>query len=249
MTTIAVMWTNVDRAIRALRLRKGWSQEALGAQAGVSREMISRAERGGVAGMTLQSIDRIAAALGASVLVMVRWQGEQLDRLMDAAHAALQETVAALLASLGWEVRVEVSFNQYGDRGRIDLVAYHPDLRILLVIEIKSALGDIQETLGRLDIKVRLARRIARDLGWTDVAAVIPALVIGDSRLARRTVGAHVALFARYAVRGRTALAWLRRPAPPMPTGLLWFANRPDSHGVTTRRPSRAPKRRDSHVA
>lgn len=243
------MWTNADRAVRFLRLGKGWAQETLGSRAAVSREMVSRLERGDLSGMTLDSIDRIARALGGTVQLTIRWQGEQLDRLMDAAHAALQQAVAEVLAGLGWEVRVEVSFNHFGDRGRIDLVAYHAGLRILLIVEIKSALGDLQETLGRLDVKARLGRHVAKDLGWTDVTAVIPTLVIGDARLARRTVAGHEALFARYGSRGRSALAWLRNPAQPMPTGLLWFANRPDSHGATNARSRRAPKRPDSQVA
>lgn len=242
------MFTNVERAVRFLRLRKGWPQRALGGRAGVSREMISRAERGDVSGMTLGSIDRIAGALGASVHLQMRWQGEQLDRLMDAAHAALQQVVAEFLTAMGWVVRVEVSFNHYGDQGRVDVLAHHPRLRVLLIVEIKSALGDLQETLGRLDVKVRLGRKLAAELGW-DAVAVVPALVIGDSRLARRTVAAHAALFGRYDVRGRAALGWLRRADERIPTGLLWFASRPDSHQATIGRRRRAPKRPVSHEA
>lgn len=196
--------------------------------------------------MTLGSIDRIAQALGASVQVRLQWQGEQLDRLIDAAHAAMQQSVADLLRGMGWEVRVEVSFNHFGDRGRVDLLAHQPRRRILLIIEIKSALGDLQETLGRLDVKARLGRVLASDLGWTDVAAIVPVLVIGDSRLTRRTIAAHGALFARYPRRGRAALAWLHRPAEPIPTGLLWFANRPNSHQATNSRGERAPRRLSS---
>lgn len=225
------MYTNVQRAVRFLRLKNGWPQHALGNRADVSREMISRMERGELRGMTLGSIDRIAEALGASVHVQLRWQGEQLDRLMDAAHAAMQQGVAELLTSLGWIVRVEVSFNHYGDRGRVDIVAFQPMLRILLIFEIKSALGDLQETLGRLDMKVRVGRQIARDLGWVDVRMVIPALVIGDSRLARRTIATHASLFERYEIRGRAALAWLRRPSSTTPRGLLWFPTVPNHSG------------------
>ena len=209
--------------------------------------MVSRLERGKVKGMTLGSIDRIAEALGASVHLQLQWQGEQLDRLIDAAHAAIQQSVAEVLTSLGWVVRAEVSFNHYGDRGRVDILAFHPTPRVLLIVEIKSALGDLQDTLGRLDVKVRLARRLAEEVGWTDVAGVTPAIVIGDSRLARRTVLAHATLFARYGLRGRAALAWLRRPFSPMPSGLLWFANRPESHRVSVTRGRRAPRRPDSH--
>jgi transcriptional regulator with XRE-family HTH domain len=241
------MYTNIERAVRFLRLKKGWAQQALGDRADVSREMVSRMERGDLRGMTLNSIDRIAGALGASVHVQLRWQGEQLDRLMDAAHAAMQQRIAKQLTTLGWLVRVEVSFNHFGDRGRVDILAHHPILHVLLVTEIKSAVGDLQDTLGRLDVKVRLGRQLARDLGWTDVEVVVPGLVIGDSRLARRIVADHAALFERYNLRGREALAWLRRPMPPGVTGLLWFANGPDSHGATIRRGQRAPRRPDSH--
>lgn len=243
------MYTNVQRAVRFLRLRRGWPQRVLGDRAGVSRELVSRVERGDLAGVTVGSIDRVATAIGASVHLQVRWQGEQLDRLLDAAHAAIQQAVAQFLTMLGWTVRVEVSFNHYGDRGRVDVLAFHPTLRVLLVVEIKSALGDLQETVGRLDVKVRVGPVIARDLGWDGVVAIIPALVIGDSRLARRTIVSHAALFERYRLRGRAAVAWLRRPVAPMPSGLLWFANGPDSHQATIRRGKRASKRPDSHLA
>lgn len=243
------MFTNLERAVRFLRLRKGWSQDSLGDQAGVSRQMISRLELGGCSGMTLGSIDRIAGALGASVHVQLRWHGEQLDRLLDAAHAAIQQSVAEWLTAMGWIVRVEVSFNHFGDRGRVDVVAFHPLPRIVLVVEIKSVLGDLQETLGRLDMKARLGRRLAAQLGWNDVASVTPALVIGDSRLTRRTIAAHNALFGRYNVRGRLALAWLRHPIEPVPAGLLWFTSRPDSHQVSSRRGRRAPKSPSSRPA
>jgi hypothetical protein len=199
--------------------------------------------------MTIGSIERIAAALGGSLHLQLRWHGEQLDRLMDAAHAALQTRTAEMLISLGWIVRVEVSFNHYGDRGRVDILAMHPVARIVLVAEVKSGIGDIQDTLGRLDVKVRLGRQLARDLGWSDVGAVVPALVIGDSRIARRTVAAHAALFAQFAQRGRSALAWLRRPTSEPAGGLLWFTNTPDSHHVTNRRIRRTSKGSTSHEA
>lgn len=206
-------------------------------------------ERGELAGMTIARVNRIATTLGASVSVQVRWQGDQLDRLVDAAHAALQQAVAELLIGLGWMVRVEFSFNHYGDRGRVDILAFHPLLRALLVIEIKSGLGDMQDTLGRLDVKVRLGGVLAREAGWSDVSSVVPALVIGDTRTARNLVAAHGALFARFDVRGRAALAWVRRPVGPSPAGLLWFATRQDSRQVTRTHAARPSRRHDSHVA
>jgi transcriptional regulator with XRE-family HTH domain len=241
------MWTNLDRVVRALRLRRGWTQEELGRRAALSRDVVSRLERGQLSGLTLGTIDRVVRALEASVQLTLRWHGEQLDRLLDAAHAALQQAVGVLLTGLRWQVRVEVSFNHFGERGRIDLLAYDAARRILLVVEIKSAIGDLQETLGRLDIKVRVAMQVARDLGWTDVSAVLPVLVIADSRRARRVVADHDQLFNRFDVRGRTALAWLRKPSQPTPMGLLWFANGSDSSQLRVTRDRRAPKRTSAH--
>lgn len=243
-----MLQSNFARAGRFLRHRKRWRQQDLGERAGVSREMVSRLERGDLGRMQIQTVERVAAALGASVYLQLRWQGEQLDRLMDAAHASLQQSVAELLTKLGWIVRVEVSFNQYGDRGRVDVIAFHPSARVLLVVEVKTALGDLQETLGRIDVKARLARSLARGLGWTNVSQVVPALVIGDTRLARRVVADHAALFHRFEVRGRAALARLRRHDQPLSTGLLWFAKLPDSHRLTANRGGRVRKGPDSHA-
>lgn len=226
------MFGNVARAVLALRRRAGWTQAALGERAAVSRYIVSRVERSEFASMTLGHLDQIATALGASLHVQLRWRGEQLDRLIDAAHAAIQQSVAKMLTDLGWIVRVEVSFNHYGDRGRIDIIALHPRLRIVLVVEIKSGIGDLQDTLGRLDIKLRWAKAIAGDLGWTDVVACVPALVIGDTSAARRTVAAYPSLFAQFTRRGRQAIAWLRRPTDHAPTGLLWFTDRTELHQV-----------------
>jgi transcriptional regulator with XRE-family HTH domain len=210
----------------------GWTQSGLGTRIGASRQIISRIERGDLAAIPVGTLRRVAAELDATLSLQIRWRGEELDRLVDAVHAKLQQATSELLISLGWLVRVEVSFNHYGDRGRIDIIAVHPTLRIALVMEIKSGLGDLQETLGRLDVKVRLGRRIAQDLGWSDVAAVVPVLVIGDTRTARAVVARHDALFQRFDVRGRSALAWLRRPRGGAPTGMLWFANSQNSHPV-----------------
>lgn len=42
-----------------------------------------------------------------------------------------------------------MSFNHYGDRGRYDILAFHPPTGILLVVEVKTGIGDVQATLGR----------------------------------------------------------------------------------------------------
>ena len=211
----------------------------LGRRCGVSCETVSRLERGAVRGLTIGSLEGMADALGGTLDVTLRWHGEQLDRIADAAHAAIQASVADTLRSWGWLVEVEVSFNHYGDRGRVDLLAFHPGRRVALVVEVKSALGDLQDTLGRLDVKARLAPSLTAGAGWGECQAAVRALVIGESRTARRVVASHASLFARYAVRGRASASWLREPRQPIPTGLLWFVSLPDSHHPTVTRGQR----------
>jgi transcriptional regulator with XRE-family HTH domain len=226
----------VPRSVRYLRRHQGWRQADLGARAGVSGPTVSRVERGLIRSVPLGTIERIAEILGATVDVTLRWQGEQLDRLLDAAHASIEEQSAAFLTSSGWSVRPEVSFNHYGDRGRVDLLAFHPGAGVVLIVEVKGSIGDLQDALGRLDVKLRLGRSLADASGWSGVRAIVPVFVFSDTRTVRRTIAQHAAIFARFALRGRSAQAWVRRPSLPGPSGLLWFVKVPDSHGVSATR-------------
>jgi transcriptional regulator with XRE-family HTH domain len=234
-----VIRSNLSRAVRHLRRRQGWRQADLGTRAAVSGPTISRVERGLIRGVPLGTIERVAEALGATVDVTIRWQGEQLDRLIDAAHAWLEQQTAASLTASGWLVRPEVSFNHFGDRGRVDLLAFHPGTGVVLVIEVKGSIGDLQDALGRLDVKLRLGRSLADASGWADLRAVVPAFVFADTRTVRRTIARHAAIFTRFTLRGRSAQAWLQRPSLPAPSGVLWFVNVPDSHGLSVTRGQR----------
>lgn len=222
------MRTNVPIAMRRLRIRRRWRQEDLGARAGLSRDAVSRAECGELDGLTVRSLSRLVDALGATLQIEIRWQGADLDHLIDRAHAHVQEAAARRLASRGWVVQAEVSFNHYGDRGSCDLLAWHARTRTLLVVEAKGRLGNLQDVLQRLDVKARLGRQLATQLGWPEPAAVVRALVVAEARTARRIVAQHGALFRLYDVRGRVAGAWLRAPTLPA-GGLLWFEEPPDS--------------------
>jgi hypothetical protein len=211
--------------------------------------MVSRLERGGIGSMTVAGVEQLAAALGASVHLELRWKGEQLDRLIDAGHAAIAEMSVQVLRGTGWRAEAEVSFNWYGDRGRCDAVAFDAGTSTLLVVEAKTRIGDVQEMLGRLDIKVRLGRQIARSLGWPEPAHVIGCLVIADGRTARRVVASHPQLFAKFTHRGRAAKQWLANPdGTDIPGGILLFESLPDSHRVTTRQRARPKTAPDSHV-
>jgi hypothetical protein len=118
-------------------------------------------------------------------------------------------------------------------------MAWHPATRILLVIEIKTIIVDVQALLSTLDRKTRNARVIAEERGWRPLA-IVPMLVVLEGTTARRHVATHSALFARFALRGRAAMMWLRTPtsaAPP--SGLLAFAKLPAACSRDRRRAGR----------
>src|SRR6187401_1767996 len=181
--------------IRALRRRRGWTQAELATAAGLSQSAISRVERGVADRLTVRSLDRVAGAIGARIRITVLADGENLDRLLDRDHAALVEQVTRLLLARGWEVAPEATFSIYGERGSIDVLAFHPPTGSLLVIEVKSAIPDVQATLGGIDRKVRLAAQIARQRGW-HVRSVSRWLVIADTTAARSRIERHAATFA-----------------------------------------------------
>ena len=145
---------------RGLRVHKELRQQDVGGIAGLSRAVISRIERGLIDNLQVRWLDRAAAALGATIEIRLRWHGEQLDRLLDEAHAAIVDRTVSMLRATGWEVAVEVSFSIWGERGSIDVLAYRPSNRILLAIEVKSVVPDSQATLRDLNRKNRLAARV-----------------------------------------------------------------------------------------
>jgi transcriptional regulator with XRE-family HTH domain len=208
---------NVQRlgvACRAVRLRKRWRQTDVAAAAGVSRAAVSRIERGLAGEMTLATLDKVAAVLEIRIDLVPRWRGGELDRLVNWRHAAMYEQVARLLERIGgWELAPEVSFSVYGERGVIDILAWHAATRTLLVIELKTEIVDPQEIVGTLDRKQRLAARVARERRW-DPTAVATWLVVGEGTMNRRRVGASAGLF-RSAFPGEPGAIrrWLKRPS------------------------------------
>lgn len=139
----------------------------------------------------------------------------------------LGASVKRRLERWGWTVRVEVSYSRYGERGRIDLLAWHSVTGFMLVVEIKTELVDVQALLGPMDVKARLATHAASQFGW-EVRAVVPAIVFVDDRRTRNRLADLDVLFDRYSLRGRVALSWLRHPSG-LPAGVLWFAPIPAS--------------------
>ena len=123
--------------------------------------------------------------------------------MLNARHSELHELVARWFAEElpEWVLAPEVSFAIYGERGVIDILAWHEPTRSLLVIELKTAIADVNELLGTMDRKKRLAAQVARDRGW-DPLTVSQWLIVADTRTNRRRLDAHMTVI-RNAFPGR----------------------------------------------
>jgi transcriptional regulator with XRE-family HTH domain len=228
--------------VRRVRLRSQLRQSDVAGRAGVSQSMVSRIERGHLAGIPLATLRRVCAVLEIRVDVVPRWRGADLDRLINARHSALHEAVAQHFASVpDWLFQPEVSFSIWGERGVVDILAFHPKRKALLVIELKTEIVDVNELVGTLDRKVRLAREVAAKRGWTIPAdtTVSAWVIVLEGRTNRRRVQDHAAMLrAAPPADGRAVAGWLVRPRRPLRCLSFWPDSRPGNVGASGTRAS-----------
>jgi len=219
---------------RAVRIKRGWRQIDVAARAHVHRSVVSAIERGHLERVSIGTLLAVARVLGIQVTWSTRWKAGDLDRLLAARHARLHEAIASWFATTlpDWILAPEVSFSIFGERGVIDILAWHPGLRALLVIELKTDIVDVNQLIGSMDQRRRLAWQIARERGWDPVTVSTWVLVAGG-RTNRARLGAHrTVLRNAFPIDGRAISGWLRRPDHSIDALSIW--DRPDARtGVT----------------
>lgn len=221
----------VGRLLRMLRIRRGWRLRDVADRCGLSTATIGRTELGSIG--SLHAIRAHAAALEVRAEWLLVGRGTDVVRLLDEEHAAIVEALAAAFRGDGWRVEAEASYNEYGERGRVDLLALPSADGILAVVEVKTELADLQDLFGGLSAKARLAPRIARRLGWP-AARVVTMVAVAATARNRSIVSAHPTLFAPFVRRrlperglpmfpGDRLLLWV----PPSAAGRRrWLAGR-----------------------
>src|SRR4051794_253417 len=80
--------------------------------------------------------------------------------------------------------------NIRGERGVIDILAWHASSQTLLVIELKTEIVDVNDLMGKADKKRRLAALIGRDRGWKPRSVGLW-VIVADSKTNRRRVQSH----------------------------------------------------------
>jgi transcriptional regulator with XRE-family HTH domain len=221
----------VGALARAIRHRLGLTQRQIAVRAHVSQSLVSLFERGHLADLSLRSIRQIGNALEIQLPFAPRWRGGDGIRLIDAHHAELLDRVVGVLRDVAWEVVVEYTFNHYGERGSVDIVAWHEASRTLLLIEVKSRLLDSQEMNATLDRKRRIVPELlARERGWHPAQVGVVVAVAGLTAN-RSVVQRHADTFAAtYPERARAIRSWIRRPVGDLRG--LWFLS--DTNPVGT---------------
>ena len=147
--------------------------------------MIARIE-GASVNISIDVAARACDALG----IQVDWAFRTpfvIARQRDAAHARCSGYVERRLVAAGWLVAREVEIVHGRSHGWIDLLAFDPRSRTLLVIEIKTELEDF----GRIERTVawyeREAWSSARRLGWRPIRTATWLLILAteanDERL------------------------------------------------------------------
>jgi transcriptional regulator with XRE-family HTH domain len=232
----------VGAVLRAARIRRRWRQEDVARRAGLSRGFVSLAERGHLDRVSLGTLRRLAQTLDVRIDVYARWRGGEVDRLINSRHSALHESVAMMFAQLPpWTQRPEVSFSIYGERGIIDILAFHEPSRCLLVIELKSDIVDVQDLVGSVDRKGRLAPSIATDRGWRPISVSRWVIVANDKTNQRRIADHRTMLRAAFPQDGRTMRAWLRNPSGSVSAMSMWTTATPRSPSPTRSHRVRIP--------
>ena len=186
-------------------------------RAGVGQATVSRPERGRLDSLSLRTIRRVCAAVDARFDGELVWRGGALDRLLDQRHAAIVAAVSETVLASGWRVQSEVTFSVFGERGSIDLLAMRETTRDVVVVEVKTELTSLEETLRHLDVKVRLSPRLCGDrFGWRP-ASVGRLLVLPEAGRNRRAIVRHEAILRpAFPQRGRAVREWLSRPSGPL---------------------------------
>jgi len=138
-----------------------------------------------------------------------------------------------------WVAVPEVAFSIYGERGIIDLLAWHERTRSMLIIELKTLLVDPGDLAGTMDRRVRLGKRIALDRGWSP-EGISSWVVFSDTRTNRRHLADHETMLrAAFPSDGRQMRRWLESPSAPI-AGLSFVS---DAHAVIARRVASRPRR------
>ncbi len=214
----------IGQLLRAIRRDARFTQQALADSARIPVGDVMEIEAGRLGAVKVERVRAAFEVFEARVRVTAWWRGAWADQLLDAAHAALVETAASIFTRRGWRCIPEFSFAEFGERGSIDLFAAHERARVIAVCEIKSAFGSLEDTNRRLDVKVRLAPKLAKEAFGFRPEHVGRLLIVPDTAASRGIVNRHEQTMGLiYPQRSRDVRRWIRAPHGALAG--IWFVS------------------------
>lgn len=141
------------------------TQRELAGVVGVSRPFISAIEAGR-ADPSLDLVQRIAAALGLEIDIASRSPVVAFPKPADQVHAWCSGHIDRRFRAAGWETRREQEIVLARAHGWIDLLAFDPRTRTLVIVEIKTRIDDLGAIERQLGWYERDAPLIAQRHGW-----------------------------------------------------------------------------------
>ena len=141
------------------------TQAELAVAVGVSRAHIASIESGR-ANPSLDLAWSIAERLGVDLQLLTPPPLVLDRRRSDLVHARCSAYVERRMHAAGWLTAREVEVMEGRTHGWIDLLAFHPSSKLLVVVEIKTQLLDIGAAERQIAWYEREARAVARRRGW-----------------------------------------------------------------------------------
>lgn len=238
----------IGALIRQSRNLIGWTQRELADRAGTSHTAIWRIETAQPGPMDLAVVERVLAKLGMRCSLGVDDRHlEDRRRQRDAVHGVLNGFLARrLMRKGGWlPPATEVPIGTDAPRGWIDLVAFRPADRSLLVDETKTDILDMGALQRSVAFYEREAPKVAVALGWRPVRTVVLVLGLDSRAIGRRLDDNRDLVTTAFPGEVVRMAAWLADSAAPRPRGWTLAVADPAVRGETWLRPTTlGPRRR-----
>lgn len=217
--------------VRAVRLRRGQTQQQVADAAGISRTAESAIERGLGSGQAMDTWQRVALAAGRPLIVGL--ERDRLEETADAGHLGIQELVLRLGRRAGFAGAFELATRATEAWRSTDVGLRDDRRRLLVLVECWNTFGDIGAAARSSERKRAEAAMFAIALGGEHPHRVAMCWVVRATKRNRALVARYPEVF-RSRFPG-SSLGWVLaltalsagasgRPAPepPLEPGLVW---------------------------
>jgi transcriptional regulator with XRE-family HTH domain len=208
---------------KASRLRRGWTQRALGAKVGLAHHTVGLAERGLGGGLSMDTWQRIGLALDRPLSVGLA--RDPHEGPADAGHLRIQELVLRLGRATGRATTFELPTRPSDPTASADVGLRDVRHRVLILTECWNTISDIGGAARSTTRKVAQAEQLAIVRGGDGEAwRVASVWVVRATRRNRDLVRRYPEVFA--ARFSGSSVDWVRAltagARPPEAPGLAW---------------------------